>query len=68
MAGNDDTYCTGLGCKQHHRDMETKHYSETIGYESAHIDSDMIMILRADAEKILEFPDDDLRALIGKYL
>ena len=64
MAGQNET-CTG---KCHHQEMITKHYSESIGYESAHLDKDMIMVLRSDAEKILAYPDDQLRELIGKYL
>ena len=70
MAGNDDTYCTGLECKQRHRGMEVVHCvpEEMMGDES-HVPEGMRLV---PVEIIIEVHnrcvDDDFRAELGKYL
>ena len=47
--------------------MEIKHYGENRGDE-VRVPEGMRLVKLSDLEAAIKYPDDDLRALIGKYL
>ena len=69
MAGQNDTYCTGLGCKQHHRGMEVVHYipEENMGDE-VHVPEGMRLVKVEDLKEAMEYSNKGVRELLGKYI